>query len=66
MLLSKAEEKSLLGLETLNLKLLHFTNGYTQLKEVAKGVAVNGSIYAAGIFVAVSARLMHIKSIKKY
>ena len=28
----------------MNLKLLRFTNGYTQLKEVAKGVAVNGGI----------------------
>jgi len=27
----------------LNLTLLRFTNGYTQLKEVAKGVAVNGT-----------------------
>jgi len=26
--------------------LLRFTNGYTQLKEVAKGVAVNVSVYA--------------------
>ena len=43
MLLSKAEEKSQLSLEILNLKLLRFTNGYTQLKEVAKGVAVNGT-----------------------
>ena len=46
MLLSKAEEKSLLGLETLNLKLLHFTNGYTELKEFAKGVAVNDPGFA--------------------
>ena len=46
MLLSKAEEKSQLSLEILNLKLLRFTNGYTQLKEVAKGVAVNGPGFA--------------------
>ena len=42
MLLSKAEEKSKLNLETLNLKLLHIALGNTQLKEVAQGVAVNG------------------------
>ena len=29
----------------MNLKLLRFTNGYTQLKEVAKGVAVNGATW---------------------
>ena len=29
----------------MNLKLLRFTNGYTQLKEVAKGVAVNGTAW---------------------
>ena len=43
MLLSKAEEKSQLNLETLNLKLLHIALGNTQLKEVAQGVAVNGT-----------------------
>jgi hypothetical protein len=43
MLLSKAEEKSKLNLETLNLKLLLIALGNTQLKEVAQGVAVNGT-----------------------
>ena len=49
MLLSKAEEKSKLNLETLNLKLLLIALGNTQLKEVAQGVAVNVIICEAGI-----------------
>ena len=50
----------------MNLKLLRFTNGYTQLKEVAKGVAVNGGIDVSWDIWSYVRLAMRFKSKKKY